>query len=58
MDFRYTSMKESALVKLPPNQSLRRSVIHRVLGRGRPCLVPSSAPPAHVLTSQLAATEL
>ena len=46
------SLKES------PNKSLQRSLTHKVLGRGRPSLVPALALHARVLTSQPAAAEL
>ncbi len=40
-----------------PNKRMQRSVTHKVLGRGRPSLVPWSAPHARVLTGQRAGAD-
>jgi hypothetical protein len=43
---------------VPPNKHMQRAGTHKVLGRRRVSLVPSSAPRARVLTGQRAAAEL
>jgi hypothetical protein len=42
----------------PPNKHMLRAVTHKVLGRGRPSLVPSSAPRARVLIGQRAGADV
>jgi hypothetical protein len=43
---------------LPPNKHMQRAWMHKVLGRGRMSLVPSSAPHARVLTGQPAGADV
>lgn len=43
---------------MPPNKHMRRAGWHKVLGRGRSILVPSSAPRARELTGQPAGAYL
>jgi hypothetical protein len=45
-------------VSLSPNKHMQRAVTHKVLGRGRPSLVPCSAPRARVLTGLLAGADV
>jgi hypothetical protein len=42
----------------PPNKHMQRAVMHKVLGRGRPSLVPRPAPRARVLTDQRAGADV
>jgi hypothetical protein len=41
-----------------PNKHMQRAVTHKVLGRGRPILVPWSSPRARVLTGQRAGADV
>jgi hypothetical protein len=41
-----------------PNKHMQRAGIHKVLGRGRPSLVPRSAPRARVLMRQRAGADV
>jgi hypothetical protein len=43
---------------LSPNKHMQRAVRHKVLGRGRPSLVPCSVPRARVLTGQPAGADV
>jgi hypothetical protein len=43
---------------MSPNKHMQRAGRHKVLGRGRPSLVPWSAPRARVLTGQSAGADV
>lgn len=46
------------LHRVPPNKHMQRAGMHKVLGRGRASLMPSSAPHARVLTGQPAGADV
>jgi hypothetical protein len=43
---------------MTPNKHMQRAGMHKVLGRGRSSLVPSSAPRARVLTGRRAGADV
>ena len=46
------------MIAVPPNKHMQRAGTHKVLGRGRPSLVPCSTPRARVLTGRRAGADV
>jgi hypothetical protein len=53
-----SNMPQESQDAAPPNKHMLRAGMHKVLGRGRPSLVPWLAPRARVLTRQPAGADV
>ena len=53
-----SSLATDAHILVPPNKHMQRAGTHKVLGRGRLGMTPSSLPPARVLNGQRAGADV